>query len=609
MNFDLFNKIAGALVSSLLVFMLLGFVGGKIFHGGGGHGDEQTLAFALDIEEETTEVAEAEEEAIDLAALTANADPAAGEKVFNKCRACHKIEDGANGVGPHLWNVLGRDIASVDGYNYSEALGGKEGEWDLATMSAWLENPNEWAPGNIMGNAGAVADAEDRVNLIAYLNQAGDAPIELAAAAPEAPAEDAAASDAAEDQAGEAAAEEAQSEAEGEAGSTPAEGGADAGDQAAAPDAANGEEGTAEAEPEPAEQEVAAADATGDAPADSGAADIAGDGPDLAGLDMLAGADVAAGEAVFRQCRACHQVQDGRNGVGPHLYNLVGREIAAVDGYRYSDALANKEGVWDPAAISAFIENPREWAPGTKMGYAGLDDAADRANVIAWLAQQADEPLTLPSGEAGGDEDRSAAEPDTQTAAVGAGETNDRAAPETDVATGADAPSDEGAAQEGTAEDAGADETTADEGASDQAAASEEAAAAATEEVEMASAVPASSGEYADLLASADADAGSKIFRQCRACHQVKDGARGVGPHLWNVVGRDVASVDGFRYSDALAGIGGAWTLDKLMAWLENPREFAPGNKMAYAGIGDEQDRINLIVYLNEAGDDPQPLD
>ena len=71
-----------------------------------------------------------------------------------------------------------------------------------------------------------------------------------------------------------------------------------------------------------------------------------------------------------------------------------------------------------------------------------------------------------------------------------------------------------------------------------------------------------------------------------------------VGPHLVNIVGRPVASVDGFGYSGALEELGGEWDLDRLSAWLENPREFAPGNRMSFRGVSDEQDRADIIGYL-----------
>ena len=87
--------------------------------------------------------------------------------------------------------------------------------------------------------------------------------------------------------------------------------------------------------------------------------------------------------------------------------------------------------------------------------------------------------------------------------------------------------------------------------------------------------------------------------RNCfKACHKVEDGARGVGPHLYNVVGRAVASVDDYKYSDVLKGVGGAWTADRLNEWLANPKAFADGTKMRFRGVSDIQDRANLVAYL-----------
>lgn len=100
--------------------------------------------------------------------------------------------------------------------------------------------------------------------------------------------------------------------------------------------------------------------------------------------------DAAAGETVYRKCMACHDVGEGaRNKVGPELNGIVGREIAAVDGFNYSSALAEmgEEGkTWTPEELSAFIEAPREYAPGTKMAFPGLKDEADRNDVLAYLA-------------------------------------------------------------------------------------------------------------------------------------------------------------------------------------------------------------------------------
>ncbi|KQI67779.1 cytochrome C [Loktanella sp. 3ANDIMAR09] len=102
--------------------------------------------------------------------------------------------------------------------------------------------------------------------------------------------------------------------------------------------------------------------------------------------EAFAVADASAGEGVFRNCRSCHALADGENGVGPHLYDVVGRDIDAVAGYNYSGALEEVADVWTPENLYAFLEDPQGWAPGTAMGYRGLPDPADRANLIAYLA-------------------------------------------------------------------------------------------------------------------------------------------------------------------------------------------------------------------------------
>ncbi len=113
-------------------------------------------------------------------------------------------------------------------------------------------------------------------------------------------------------------------------------------------------------------------------------AEGAAEGPDFATL--LASADAGAGEAVFKKCGACHKL-DGADGVGPHLNGVVGRNHAAVAGFSYSEAnIALKDEVWTPEAINEFIENPKKYMPGTKMSFAGLPKAEDRANLVAYLA-------------------------------------------------------------------------------------------------------------------------------------------------------------------------------------------------------------------------------
>lgn len=106
---------------------------------------------------------------------------------------------------------------------------------------------------------------------------------------------------------------------------------------------------------------------------------------EVAFADVYATADASAGERLWRQCSACHAAEPGQNGVGPYLHGIVNRDIAAVDGFSYSDALASLDGAWTPEELSGFLERPSNYAPGTAMSYNGMSDIEDRANLIAYL--------------------------------------------------------------------------------------------------------------------------------------------------------------------------------------------------------------------------------
>lgn len=121
---------------------------------------------------------------------------------------------------------------------------------------------------------------------------------------------------------------------------------------------------------------------------------------------------------------------------------------------------------------------------------------------------------------------------------------------------------------------------------------------------------PAGGGEgFAALLAGADAEAGAKLSKKCSSCHSFdKGGKNKVGPNLWDIVGKAVASGEGFKYSGALSDLGGEWTYDSLNAFLTRPKDFAPGTKMSFAGLKSADDRANLIAFLRSRSDDPKPL-
>ncbi|WP_421792098.1 c-type cytochrome [Hyphobacterium sp.] len=98
---------------------------------------------------------------------------------------------------------------------------------------------------------------------------------------------------------------------------------------------------------------------------------------------------------------------------------------------------------------------------------------------------------------------------------------------------------------------------------------------------------------------AADYDTGRRMFRRCASCHTVTpDGGNRVGPNLYGMFGQVVGTQDGFDYSTALEEADFIWTPEQLDAWLANPREFLPGNRMSFVGLRDEEDRVNVIAYL-----------
>jgi cytochrome c len=111
-------------------------------------------------------------------------------------------------------------------------------------------------------------------------------------------------------------------------------------------------------------------------------------------------------------------------------------------------------------------------------------------------------------------------------------------------------------------------------------------------------------------LATASAEKGEAIFKKCGACHNAeKGGAAGIGPNLYGIVGNTHAHTAGFGYSEALSAMKGKpWNWDELNLWLTNPKAYAAGNKMSFAGISKPEDRAAVLVYLNSKSDKPLPL-
>ena len=275
-----------------------------------------------------------------LAPLLAKADVGAGEAIAKKvCSACHVFVAGAAaGIGPNLYNVVGRERASMPGYNYSNALKEKKGDWSWEELNHWLYKPSAYAPGTRMGYAG-LSSAQDRANIIDYLHTLSPSPLPL-------------------------------------------------------PDP-----GAAEAAAKP---DVTAPVATANAPGATPVAGSAPTKPDAApSLNvLLASADAKKGQADTMKyaCVACHSFNEGgKAGIGPNLYNVVNGPHAHMAGYDYSVALKAKQGPWTYAELDKWLEKPSAYAPGTKMGLAGVPDPKQRAEIIAYLRSLSADPAPLPT--------------------------------------------------------------------------------------------------------------------------------------------------------------------------------------------------------------------
>ncbi|MCA0918988.1 c-type cytochrome [Pseudooceanicola nanhaiensis] len=159
------TKVLGGFCGALLVFLLGKWAAEEMYTISGGHGAEHAQAYVIDTGSAEGGAAAAEGPAFE--EVFASADAGAGARVFNKCKACHKI-DGSNATGPHLDGVVGRAIDSVDGFGYSGALEQVGETWTPENLNHFLENPKGAAPGTKMSFAG-LPKVEDRANLIAYL--------------------------------------------------------------------------------------------------------------------------------------------------------------------------------------------------------------------------------------------------------------------------------------------------------------------------------------------------------------------------------------------------------------------------------------------------------
>ncbi|MGH7067286.1 MAG: c-type cytochrome [Acetobacteraceae bacterium] len=274
--------------------------------------------------------------------------------------------------------------------------------------------------------------------------------------------------------------------------------------------------------------------------------------PDI--IPLLAKANVKAGEQfVSEVCAACHNYTKGEGAkIGPDLYDVVDRPRASVKGFNYSDAIKKLGGNWTFHNLNLWLHDPQAVAPGTRMTYTGIKDTNTRADVIAFLRTLSPNPVPLPK-----------------------------------VAPAAAKPA-----------------------AAKPAATAPAAPAAAAPAAASAAAKPALPPSFAARIDKANVKQGEQFVSEvCAACHNYTKGAGAkIGPDLYDVVGRERASVKGFDYSSAIKKLGGTWTYGNLDDWLTDPAKVAPGTRMTFPGIPQAPLRADVIAFLRTLSPHPEPL-
>lgn len=116
-------------------------------------------------------------------------------------------------------------------------------------------------------------------------------------------------------------------------------------------------------------------------------------------------------------------------------------------------------------------------------------------------------------------------------------------------------------------------------------------------------AVLALAGGASVAHAQGDPEQGAKVFNKCKACHAVDEEKNKVGPHLVGIIGRPAGSIEGFRYSEAMANSGIVWEDETITAYLKDPKSYVPGNKMVFVGLKKDEDIADLLAYLHQQND------
>jgi cytochrome c2 len=328
---------------------------------------------------------------------------------------------------------------------------------------------------------------------------------------------------------------------------------------------------------------------------------------------LMASADAGAGQGVAKKCAACHKFEKGGgNKVGPALWNIVNRPVAAAEGFKYSDALkafADGGTVWDYERLNGFLIAPKKYVSGTSMGFAGLKKPADRANIIAYLRSLADDPAPLPQA--------AAAEAATEMTA----ETPAAEAPATETAMAAPAPAAvetptaEAPAAEAPAEAPAAETTMATPAPAVEAPAAETPAAeapAAEAPATEAAPVETMDSPVLAMVSEMSVDDGKKVAKKCAACHSFDEsGKNKIGPPLWGIMNETAGLAEKFRYSDAMKAFGesgGVWDYATLDAFLANPKGTVPKTKMSFPGLKKEKDRAAILAYIRTLAAEPVAL-
>ena len=329
------NKIAGAVLGTLMFVLVLNILTGSLFEvpppAKPGYIVEGVPAEAASSAASSAPAAEA---LPDWGTELPKANVAEGQKVSERCQQCHDLSKGGpNKIGPNLWSIVDRPRASHPGFDYSSAMMANHDPWTYDKLFVYLKLPATMVPGTKMTFAG-ISSAEDRINLIAYLRTLSDSPAAIPAPAPV---------------------------------------------KAAAPAASK------------------AASASAQAPAAAGSPASPSAVVSAAGPDIAHG-DVAHGKEISGRCQQCHNLaKGGPNMIGPNLWDIVNRPRATHPGYDYSSAMMANHDPWTYAKLFEYLKQPQLMVPGTKMTFAGLSSEKDRTDLIAYLRTLSDKPAPLPA--------------------------------------------------------------------------------------------------------------------------------------------------------------------------------------------------------------------